>query len=182
MARGHHHLRRLHGLLHGRHASERLRRALLVAPQGLDRRCAAHHPNPNPNPSPNPNPNPNPKVSIVAAQLITVAVNLPAIALATLQLSVLSLFIMSNLLTVAVCMPIAMGMWNGTNPKVALVGAAAGIVVVFLVFITAGAMQGDVAAGLGEIYYSFDLRSPVLLSAFILSPTVRPAFFLSLLL
>jgi len=113
------------------------------------------------------------RVSIVAAQLITVAVNVPAIVLATMQLSVLSLFIMCNLLTVAVCTPIAMGMWTGTNPTVALVGVATGLVVVILIFVSSGVIEfNDVPTGLSMIYFSFDLRSPVLLCAFILSPTV----------
>jgi len=117
-----------------------------------------------------------PRVTIRWAQVITVAVNVPAIVLATMQLSVLSLFILADLLCAATCVPIAMGMWTGTNPKVALGGIAVGLCTLILVFVISGAIISDPVTGLSEIYYAYDLRSPTLLAAFILSPTVAGVF------
>jgi len=117
-----------------------------------------------------------PRVTVRWAQTITVIINIPAIILATKGLSVLSLFILADLLCAGTCVPIAMGMWTGANPKAALGGMAVGLVTIILVFVISGAITSDPVTGLSEIYYAYDLRSPTLLAAFLLGPTTSGLF------
>lgn len=113
------------------------------------------------------------RVSVRGAMVITVLCNIPAIVLATLQLSVLSLFILADLLAAAVCVPMAMGLWYRTHPLAALAGCVAGLLTVPIVFIVSGHLvSGSVAVGLSGIYYAFDLSDPTLVTAFILAPAL----------
>lgn len=115
----------------------------------------------------------NKRVSVRVAVVITVLINIPAILLATLQLSVLSLFILADLLAAAVCVPMGMGLWYRTHPTAALAGCVAGLLTVPIVFMVGGAIaKGSAVAGLANIYFAFDLSDPLLLSAFIIVPTV----------
>uniref|UniRef100_A0A7R9YLB6 Sodium:solute symporter n=1 Tax=Diacronema lutheri TaxID=2081491 RepID=A0A7R9YLB6_DIALT len=113
-----------------------------------------------------------PRVSVRSAMALTVLLNVPAIILATLQLSVLSLFILADLLAAAVCVPIGLGLWYRTHPTAALAGSAVGLLSILVVFAVSGALSGSVAVGLSGIYYAFDLSSPTLLVAFILAPAL----------
>jgi Na+/proline symporter len=114
-----------------------------------------------------------PRMTIPMAQLLTVALNVPAIVLATLNLSVLSLFNLGNLLCCSALVPVAMGLWPRTNPVAALVGVGVGIVTVVLVFLIGGEVDGlGAEAGVARIYFQYDVTSPTLVAAFVLSPAL----------
>mmetsp|Transcript_13959 Transcript_13959/g.37538 ORF Transcript_13959/g.37538 Transcript_13959/m.37538 type:complete len:357 (+) Transcript_13959:817-1887(+) len=113
----------------------------------------------------------NPRLTVRHAQVFTVLVNVPAIILATLQLSVLSLFLLADLVAAATIVPLALGLWRRTHPNAALAGCVVGLITIIVVYCVGGALEfGSVGKGLASLYGALVLTSPTLLTAFILAP------------
>jgi Na+/proline symporter len=110
------------------------------------------------------------RVTMTHARILTVLLNAPAILLATLQLSVLGLFILADLLAAATIVPIVLGFWYKTHPKAAMAGCVTGLVTAIVVFIVGGYLEyGDAVAALAS-YGNLNLGSGTLIAAFVLSP------------
>jgi len=115
----------------------------------------------------------NKHLKVSHAQAITILFNVPAIVLATLQLSVLSLFLLADLLGAATLVPLGLGLWRRTHPMAALAGCIFGLITVVVTFAVGGVLEyGSAEAGLGRLYGNLDLTSGTLLAAFILAPVM----------
>lgn len=113
------------------------------------------------------------RLTLRQAQLVTFLVNVPAVVLAAFQLSVLSLFLLADLLAAATIVPLGLGLWKRTHPTAALVGCVGGLATIIATFAAGGHLElGSAAAGIAQLYGNLNLTSFTLLTAFILAPAI----------
>ena len=75
-----------------------------------------------------------PKLILGITLCLTVALNILAIILASLNISVLSLFVLADLLCATCCVPVLMGLNHKVHPIAALSGCVAGLVTALIVY------------------------------------------------
>ncbi|MGI9658998.1 MAG: sodium:solute symporter family transporter [Gaiellaceae bacterium] len=68
------------------------------------------------------------RLSIGGARLVTLALTVPAVVLATENVSVLRLFLVADLLAATIAIPVFLGLWRGATSQGALAGCVMGLV------------------------------------------------------
>ncbi|CEM26939.1 unnamed protein product [Vitrella brassicaformis CCMP3155] len=109
------------------------------------------------------------KVSVNWARLLAIAVNVPAVIIGAIGLSVLNLFLIADLLAASVVAPIFLGMWGKTTTAGAFCGCLAGILTIF---VQGWIITGDFVGGLNFITLPCGLYCVDTMIAFILVPAI----------
>jgi len=74
------------------------------------------------------------KYGLVINFVITAVINIPAIILATQNISVLTLFVLADLLCATCVVPVVFGLWDRIHPIAALAGCVAGFFVALIIY------------------------------------------------
>jgi Na+/proline symporter len=74
------------------------------------------------------------KASLLLNFAVTAVINIPAIVMSTQNVSVLTLFVLADLLCATCIVPVVLGLWDRIHPHAALAGCAAGLLVVLITF------------------------------------------------
>ena len=77
---------------------------------------------------------PNPKLAMGLNLMMTLSLNILAIVLASQNISVLSLFVLADLLCATCCVPVLMGLHHKVHPHAALAGCIGGFVSALIIF------------------------------------------------
>lgn len=101
--------------------------------------------------------------------LLTVAINILAIVLATQNISVLSLFVLADLLCATCAVPVIMGLSEKVHPVAALVGCLAGLLTALVIY---GVGWGDEPGSFELLLAAGGLYAKTALAAFIATPIV----------
>ncbi|OQR94486.1 Solute:Sodium Symporter (SSS) Family [Achlya hypogyna] len=86
-------------------------------------------------------------LTLTQARIISVFINIPAIAIAMTNTSVLQLFLIADLLCAATVGPIFLGLWDRCHSKAVIIGCVSGLLTIF---VCGWARQGDFVDGFRE--------------------------------
>ncbi|KDO33162.1 hypothetical protein SPRG_01974 [Saprolegnia parasitica CBS 223.65] len=111
-------------------------------------------------------------LSLTQARVISILINIPAIAIAMTNTSVLQLFLIADLLCAATVGPIFLGLWERCHPTAVIVGCISGLVTIF---VSGWARDGVFVDGFSEFVLAeglFTEHSMVLFLAALIVPVI----------
>ena len=110
------------------------------------------------------------RTPLVLSVVLTLALNVLAIILATQHLSVLSLFVLADLLCATCCVPVIMGLSDKCHPVAALCGCIAGLATALTVYATGlPGIEGE-GGGFEVLFAPGGLYRTTSLVAFVATP------------